>query len=62
MHSNVANSKRLLVAAIESLPEDRPCAAQDALRYAILTPMDQVPEQTRHDLEPLIGRYHTGKS
>lgn len=62
MHNNVANSKRLLAAAIDGLSEDRGCAAQDALRYAILTPLDRVPEQTRRDLEPLIGRYLPVKS
>jgi 5'-methylthioadenosine phosphorylase len=61
MRSNVANSKRLLAAAIAAIPEDRPCAAPDALRFAILTPLDQVPEQTRRDLEPLIGRYAKGR-
>jgi 5'-methylthioadenosine phosphorylase len=57
MHKNVANSKRLLAATIAALPEDRPCAARDALRFAILTPLDQVPDKTRRDLEPIIGRY-----
>jgi len=60
MHKNVVNSKRLLAAAIAALPEDRPCAAPDALRFAILTPLDSVPEQTRADLEPIIGRYLRG--
>jgi 5'-methylthioadenosine phosphorylase len=57
MRTNVANSKRLLAAAIAALPEARDCAARDALRFAILTPLDRVPGQTRSDLEPIIGRY-----
>lgn len=61
MHNNVENSKRLLAAAIAAIPEDRPCAVPDALRFAILTPFDQIPEQTRRDLEPLIGRYAQGR-
>jgi 5'-methylthioadenosine phosphorylase len=57
MHNNVANSKRLLAATIAALPEERNCAAQDALRFAILTSLDKVPEATKRDLEPVIGRY-----
>jgi 5'-methylthioadenosine phosphorylase len=57
MRDNVANSKRLLAGAIAALPERRDCAAQDALRYAILTAPDKIPEATKRDLEPIIGRY-----
>ena len=57
MHNNVVNSKRLLATAISDLPEERNCAAHSALKFAILTPLDKVPEATKRDLDPIIGRY-----
>ncbi|HUJ74849.1 MAG TPA: S-methyl-5'-thioadenosine phosphorylase [bacterium] len=57
MRQNVEASKRLLAATVASMGTERPCGAADALKFAIVTPMEQVPEQTKRDLEPLIGRY-----
>ena len=57
MRNNVAASKRLLSGAIRSLNPAQPCPDQDALRFAILTALDRVPESTKRDLDPIIGRY-----
>jgi 5'-methylthioadenosine phosphorylase len=57
MRQNIAASKKLLSGAIAALRPDLPCAAQDALKYAILTPLHLVPAQVKRDLEPIIGRY-----
>ena len=57
MRNNIAASKKLLAGAIAALQPGQPCASQDALKFAILTPADLVPAQVKQDLEPIIGRY-----
>jgi 5'-methylthioadenosine phosphorylase len=57
MAANVANTKRILGQAIAAVPEARTCGCGDALRNAILTPLDRIPPQVRRDLDPVIGRY-----
>jgi 5'-methylthioadenosine phosphorylase len=57
MRNNVAASKRLLAGTIRALNPGKPCPDQDALRFAILTTLDRVPEAAKRDLAPMIGRY-----
>ena len=57
MRQNIARSRLLLAEAVGRISEERSCACGDALRHAILTPLEDIPEQVRADLEPIIGRY-----
>ncbi len=57
MRHNIATSKTLLAEAVLRIGEARECGCGDALRNAILTPLDEIPRQTRRDLDPIIGRY-----
>jgi len=57
MATNIATSKRLLAGVVERIDPTRPCTCHDSLRYAILSRLESLPEQTRVDLEPIIGRY-----
>jgi 5'-methylthioadenosine phosphorylase len=57
MRQNIAASKKLLAGTIAAMKPGQPCAARDALKFAILTPLDLVPAQVKRDLEPIIGRY-----
>lgn len=57
MAANVANTKRILAQAIAAVPEARTCGCGDALRNAILTPLERIPPQVRKELDPVIGRY-----
>ena len=55
---NAARAKSVLKAAVrrlESGPRGCPCAR--ALAHAIMTPAELVPERTKRDLAPIIGRY-----
>jgi 5'-methylthioadenosine phosphorylase len=61
MRQNIAASKKLLSATIAALRPDHVCAAHDALKFAIMTPFDIVPAQTKKDLEPIIGHYLNAK-
>jgi 5'-methylthioadenosine phosphorylase len=43
--------------AVQKLPEKRECLCATALKYALITNKKFVPEKTRKDLEPIIGKY-----
>ena len=54
---NVATSKELLRKAIPRLNGRRDCPCATALKDAIITPRDRVPEELKRKLEPITGRY-----
>jgi 5'-methylthioadenosine phosphorylase len=54
---NVEVSRRAVRLALARLPDARECGCQDALRDAIITPMDHVPEGARRRLAPIIEKY-----
>jgi 5'-methylthioadenosine phosphorylase len=43
--------------AIKHLPEKRECLCANALKYALITGKKFIPEKTKKDLEPIIGKY-----
>jgi 5'-methylthioadenosine phosphorylase len=55
---NAATAKAVLRAALRRLPDGpRTCECATALKFALVTPADLVPEQVKRDLAPIIGRY-----
>ena len=54
---NAATARAVLRSAVRRLPIARDCECAHALRYALVTAPELVPEQTRRDLAPIIGRY-----
>jgi 5'-methylthioadenosine phosphorylase len=54
---NAKTAQQVIAAAVAQLPFDRTCECAHALRHAIITRADAIPERTRRALEPLIGRY-----
>ena len=54
---NVAASKDLLRNLIPRLNGTRDCPCATALKDAIITPQDRVPEDLKRKLEPITGRY-----
>ncbi len=54
---NAENSKKLLKAVVRKVADVPACACRDALKYAIITPKDAIPEKLKKDLAPLIGKY-----
>jgi 5'-methylthioadenosine phosphorylase len=54
---NVDTAKRILAEAVAGLGGERACACGDALRDAIMTRHDVIPDDVKRDLAPLIGRY-----
>jgi 5'-methylthioadenosine phosphorylase len=54
---NAATAQKTIADAVGRIGGDRSCACKDALATAIITHMKDVPEQTKKDLAPIIGRY-----
>ena len=54
---NVETSKALLRNLIPSLQGERSCLCQSALKDAIITPKEQIPEDRKKELAPITGRY-----
>src|SRR5947207_5848013 len=54
---NAVTAQRAIAGAVEGIGGARTCACKDALATAIITRPELVPEQTKRDLEPIIGRY-----
>ncbi|MGQ9572635.1 MAG: S-methyl-5'-thioadenosine phosphorylase [Dehalococcoidia bacterium] len=53
----VEMSQRAVRLALSVLPAHRDCLCATALRDALVTPLDMVPEETKKNLAPLIGKY-----
>src|SRR5712691_10998213 len=54
---NARTAQRAIATAVGRLPASRTCACKDALATAIITRPEAVPEQTKMDLAPIIGKY-----
>src|SRR5216683_12049 len=54
---NSENAQKIIRAAVKRLPIDRTCKCGRALKHAILTDLNRVPEATRQKLELLLKKY-----
>jgi len=54
---NADTAKAVLKAAVRRLPIPRDCECATALKYALVTPPDLVPEAVKRELAPIVGRY-----
>jgi 5'-methylthioadenosine phosphorylase len=54
---NVANSKELLRKVAPHLAGERDCSCASALKSAIITPPEHVPEEVKRKLAPIVGKY-----
>lgn len=50
-------AKAAIRIAVKHLPEKRECLCAHALKYALITNKKLIPEKTKKDLEPIIGKY-----
>ncbi len=58
MSANVAHAKAIIAASAPRIAASaHACTCQDALRNAIITHVDSIPEERREMLRPLIGPY-----
>ncbi len=54
---NAVTAQKTIADAVETISGARTCGCKDALATAIITQAALVPEQTKKDLAPIIGRY-----
>jgi 5'-methylthioadenosine phosphorylase len=54
---NAKTAQQAIAGAVGRIPSVRTCGCKDALAAAIITRPEVVPEQTKKDLAPIIGRY-----
>ena len=57
LKKNVENSKRILKKVVSSLPHERNCVCRSALKYAIATPHQAIPQRAKEKLDILIQKY-----
>jgi len=57
LRRNVETAKAILRAAVPRIPEERGCPCGHALRDAILTAPQAIPDAVKRDLALLVGRY-----
>jgi len=54
---NAKTAQQVIASAVERLPFERTCECATALKYALITRPDAVPEETRRNLAPIVGKY-----
>jgi 5'-methylthioadenosine phosphorylase len=54
---NARTAQQIIANAVERLPFERTCECASALKYALITRPDAIPEQVKQDLAPLVGKY-----
>lgn len=54
---NVEIAKKIIKEAVPKIPAKRDCHCSEALKNAIMTKAELIPEKTKQDLELIIGKY-----
>jgi 5'-methylthioadenosine phosphorylase len=54
---NANTAQQIIAGAVERLPYERTCECATALKYALITRPDAIPEEARRTLAPLVGKY-----
>jgi len=54
---NAATAQKTVAEAVSKLPADRGCDCGSALKYALITRPEAIPEQVKQHLAPIIGKY-----
>ena len=54
---NAKTAQQIIARAVDRLPFERTCECATALKYALITRPEAVPEDTARDLAPIVGKY-----
>ena len=54
---NAKTAEQIIARTVAELPYERTCECASALRFALVTRPDAIPDQTRKDLAALVGKY-----
>ena len=59
LSKNAATAQEIIAGAVERLPYERTCECASALKYALITRPEMIPDEVKADLAPIIGKYLT---
>jgi 5'-methylthioadenosine phosphorylase len=54
---NARTAQQVIANAVETLPYERTCECASALKDALITRPDVIPERVKKDLAPIVGKY-----
>jgi 5'-methylthioadenosine phosphorylase len=54
---NAKTAQQIIAGAVERLPYERTCECASALKYALITRPDAIPQRVRDELAPIVGKY-----
>jgi 5'-methylthioadenosine phosphorylase len=54
---NARTAQQIIAAAVDTLPFERTCECATALKYALITRPDAIPDAVKQELAPLVGKY-----
>jgi 5'-methylthioadenosine phosphorylase len=54
---NAKTAQQIIAGAVEQLPYQRSCECATALKFALITRPDAIPDTIRRELAPLVGKY-----
>ena len=54
---NAKTAQEIIAGAVAKLPYERSCECASALKYALVTRPEAVPEQLKKELAPIVGKY-----
>ncbi len=57
LRKNVENAKKIIKVALTELPKERSCPCSTALKEAIVTRQEAIPEERKKELGLIIGKY-----
>ena len=57
IQQNVSMARNIIKEAATELSSAQRCSCGEALKFAVMTERSMIPEQTRRDLEPILGKY-----
>ena len=55
--ANAKTAQQVIAEAVSRLPYGRTCECANALKHAIITRPEAIPDRVKRDLAPIIGRY-----
>ena len=54
---NAKTAQQIIAGAVDRLPFERSCECASALKFALITRPEAIPETTARELAPLVGKY-----
>jgi 5'-methylthioadenosine phosphorylase len=54
---NAKTAQQIIAEAVDRLPFERTCECASALKFGLITRPDAIPESTRRELAPIVGKY-----